>query len=669
MLLRTDGGVRVLRAKRVGMKRLLSTAVLLMIVVAFSSVASILPAYADEQRPSAAAVDSGSASAASDLVNTAQSKTADASTATSESAPDASAAASGQEKNSQHDDSSEEGGTARPDGPSQQEVESESSSVSEDTSSSKAVAANDVKRAEADSEKTQGTSPVFRLYNSLTSEHLYTTSKYEYDALPGMTHGDWVQEGIAWIAPDEGNPVYRLYNSGLGDHHYTVSVSERNTLIAYHGWLDEGIAFYSAREPDGYAVYRVYNGGLKRGQHHYTLNSSERDALVQYYDWVNEGVGWYAVGGALDVEAADLGFGDGWVTTSLFGHGNQLYWVRGGKVVSSELISASEAGYWAYATDAGYVVRGKWADPSTGYVYLANQKTGELESGDANHWLVSSEYGDGLQRYYLDPTAHAAIPGYSKEGWEHFTLERAGYVARNATVTVGGKSFRADNNGRLSEITRMDGIDIASYQKGINIPALTTTGFVIVKVSEGNYYTNPYWKQWASEVLSCGKKLGLYHYAGGRSSAETQAQFFLDRVADYLGKAVLVLDWEGIGNPQFDPGSDTEFVEKWTQYVKEKTGVTPWVYASASVAANYSGIGCPLWIAKYANKYYSQDGAIMTDYVDEPAFEEEVRGLGNVVCYQYTSCGGVDGYGEALDIDKFYGAPDDWDRYARVEGV
>lgn len=97
MLLRTDGGVRVLRAKRVGMKRLLSAAVLLMIAVAFSSVTSILPAYADEQRPSAAAVDSASVSAASDLVTTAQSKTADASTATSESAPDDSAAALGQE--------------------------------------------------------------------------------------------------------------------------------------------------------------------------------------------------------------------------------------------------------------------------------------------------------------------------------------------------------------------------------------------------------------------------------------------------------------------------------------------------------------------------------------------------------------------------------------------
>ena len=528
----------------------------------------------------------------------------------------------------------------------------------EGTSSPGATAASDLSATEEKDKEAQGTSPVFRLYNSLTSEHLYTTSKYEYDVLPGMTRGDWIQEGIAWVAPDEGDPVFRLYNNGLGDHHYTANASERNALIAHYGWVDEGIAFYSAPASDG-----------QRGQHHYTLNSSERDTLVKYHDWVNEGTGWYAAGEALDVEAADLGFDDGWVTTNLFGHGDQLYWVSDGKIVRSALINASEAGHWAYATDAGYVVRGKWADPNTGYVYLANEKTGELETGDANHWLVSSSYGDGLQRYYLDPSVHAAVPGYSKDGWEHYTLEKAGYVARNTTVIAGGKYYRADNNGKLTEMTRMDGIDIASYQKGIDISALTTTGFVIVKVSEGNYYTNPYWKQWASEVLSCGKKLGLYHYAGGRSSAETQAQFFLDRVTDYLGKAVLVLDWESVSNPQFNPGSDTEFVEKWTRYVKEKTGVTPWVYVSASIAENYNSLGCPLWIAKYANRYYSNDGSIMTGYVDEPAFEEEVLGLGTVACYQYTSCGGVDGYGEALDIDKFYGTPDDWDRYARVEGV
>lgn len=660
----------MIRVRQERVERLFLAAVSAIIVVLLFSAAALQPAFADEGSSLATAVtNSQESEAVADPEATTQpgataantdfpedTQHSDTAVDTQEETP-RSEGSSGQEKAVQHTDSSN------------QAIEEKQAPALDAPSLVAEATTNDVEGIEEDDEEAQGTSPVFRLYNSLTSEHLYTTSRYEYDMLPGMTQGDWVQEGIAWVAPDEGNPVFRLYNGGLGDHHYTANASERNALITYYGWVDEGIAFYSAAASSGYPVYRVYNGGLKRGQHHYTLNSSERDALVEYHDWVNEGTGWYAAGGALDVEAADLGFDDGWVTTNLFGHGNQLYWVSDGKIARSMLISASEAGYWAYATDAGYVVRGKWVDPNTGYVYLADQKTGELESGDANHWLVSSQYGDGLQRYYLDPTVHAAIPGYSTGGWEHYTLEKVGYVARNTAVIAGGKHYRADNNGRLSEITRMDGVDIASYQKGIDISALTTTDFVIVKVSEGNYYTNPYWKQWASEVLSCGKKLGLYHYAGGRSSAETQAQFFLDRVTDYLGKAVLVLDWESVSNPQFNPGSDTEFVEKWTRYVKEKTGVTPWVYVSASIAENYNSLGCPLWIAKYANRYYSNDGSIMTDYVDEPAFEEEVRGLGTVVCYQYTSCGGVDGYGEALDIDKFYGAPDDWDRYARVESV
>ena len=307
-------------------------------------------------------------------------------------------------------------------------------------------------------------------------------------------------------------------------------------------------------------------------------------------------------------------------------------------------------------------MRGRWADPETGLVYLADND-GRLASPG---WHVTSAYGGGLQRYWVDASAHAAVPGYSADGWAHYTLPETGCVARNTTVSVGGKSYYADNDGFLSEITSMSGIDIASWQAGIDISALSNTSFVIVKVSEGNYYTNPYWEQWAEEVVASGKKLGLYHYAGGSSSANAQAQFFLDRVAKYIGQAVMVLDWEGTSNPQFGSGADSTFAKTWTTYVKDKTGVTPWVYVSSGIAENYSGIGCPLWVAKYAYKYYSDSGKIMTGYVDNPAFEDQVRAIGNVVCYQYTSCGGVDGYGKAVDINKFYGAPEDWDKYARA---
>ena len=377
-----------------------------------------------------------------------------------------------------------------------------------------------------------------------------------------------------------------------------------------------------------------------------------------------EAPGWHSGAGGTYYVDPDGSRHTGWLVTDTYeDYGLQRYWLGADGVLrGSSLVDAADAGWWAYSRPEGYVVRGRWVDSSSGLVYLVDNDGRLADPG----WHVTSAYGGGLQRYWVDASAHAAVPGYSADGWAHYTLPETGCVARNTTVSVGGKSYYADNDGFLSEITSMSGIDIASWQAGIDISALSNTSFVIVKVSEGTYYTNPYWEQWAEEVVASGKKLGLYHYAGGSSSANAQAQFFLDRVAKYIGQAVMVLDWEGTSNPQFGSGADSTFAKTWITYVKDKTGVTPWVYVSSGIAENYSGIGCPLWVAKYAYKYYSDSGKIMTGYVDNPAFEDQVRAIGNVVCYQYTSCGGVDGYGKAVDINKFYGAPEDWDKYARA---
>ena len=439
-----------------------------------------------------------------------------------------------------------------------------------------------------------------------------------------------------WRDPETGL-VYLADNDGrLADPGWHVTSAYGGGLQRY--WVDASahaaVPGYSA---DGWAHYTLSDGTVLRG----ALSSASGKWLAD-----NDGR-----------------LVSGWVVTDALGDGFQRYWFGAdGRLVRGGLVSPSRAGFWAYARPEGYVVRGKWRDPETGLVYLADND-GRLEDPG---WVVTDSYGGGLQRYWVDASAHAAVPGYSADGWAHYTLPDTGFVARNTTVTVSGKNYYADNDGLLSEITGMNGIDIASWQAGIDISALSNTTFVIVKVSEGNYYTNPYWEQWADEVVASGKKLGLYHYAGGTSSADAQAQFFLDRVAKYIGKAVVVLDWEETSNPQFGSGADPTFAQAWTRYVEDKTGVTPWVYVSYGVAKNYSDLGCPLWVAKYAYKYYSDSGEIMTGYVDDPAFEDQVREIGNVVCYQYTSCGGVDGYGKAVDINKFYGAPEDWDKYARA---
>lgn len=81
--------------------------------------------------------------------------------------------------------------------------------------------------------------PMWRMYNSYTGEHFYTSSTDERDSL---RMAGWNCEGVGWVAPTSGKDVYRLYNSYVpgGDHHYTTNQDERDSLISA-GWSYEGI--------------------------------------------------------------------------------------------------------------------------------------------------------------------------------------------------------------------------------------------------------------------------------------------------------------------------------------------------------------------------------------------------------------------------------------------
>ena len=135
---------------------------------------------------------------------------------------------------------------------------------------------------------------MYRLYNPWSGEHFYTADASERN---GLIQVGWTYEGVGWMAPQQGDPVYRLYNPNGGGHHYTKSAGERDLLVSRHGWTSEGVAFYSAAKGSArvVTVNRVYNGGLMRGQHHYTTSTAERDNLVRYHGWANEGVGFYGL--------------------------------------------------------------------------------------------------------------------------------------------------------------------------------------------------------------------------------------------------------------------------------------------------------------------------------------------------------------------------------------
>ncbi|MBR5950887.1 MAG: hypothetical protein IKZ87_05570, partial [Actinomycetaceae bacterium] len=142
---------------------------------------------------------------------------------------------------------------------------------------------------------------IYRLYNIISGEHLYTKDVHEVSVL---TQKCWVNEGIGWVAPSWSQiPVYRVYNPASGEHHYTLDTHEVEVLATKHGWKNEGIAWYSSQAKE-VPIYRQYNQFLRIGQHHYTADRHEYDVLARDHGWVKEGVGWYALGGGQPYSAS-----------------------------------------------------------------------------------------------------------------------------------------------------------------------------------------------------------------------------------------------------------------------------------------------------------------------------------------------------------------------------
>lgn len=133
---------------------------------------------------------------------------------------------------------------------------------------------------------------------------------------------------------------------------------------------------------------------------------------------------------------------EGWIVTSGFGQGLQRYWQANGSIVKNKLIQTG-TNAWTFARPEGYVVRGKWRG-ARGVVYIADNG-GKLENPG---WVVSGKYDNGLQRYWIDSQYHGAVPGYSADGWAHYTTAD-GYVLRTKKDTGRGYVYVANNDGKL----------------------------------------------------------------------------------------------------------------------------------------------------------------------------------------------------------------------------
>lgn len=211
----------------------------------------------------------------------------------------------------------------------------------------------------------------------------------------------------------------------------------------------------------------------------------------------------------------------------------------------------------------------------------------------------------------------------------------------------------------------LNGIDTASYQAGLD-PAIIPMDFNIVKATQGTDYINPDYARMAGATVKAGKLLGIYHYAAG-GDPEKEADFFLKIITGYIGRAILCLDWEGTQNPAFGK-SDVEWCKRFCDRVRDKTGISCFVYMSKSVcrACDWTPVAkiYPLWCAQYANM--ERTGYQTSPWTDGKSF----GAWGKPLIYQYSSAGRLSGWGGRLDLDIAYLTRDEWiDRAAGMRKV
>lgn len=202
----------------------------------------------------------------------------------------------------------------------------------------------------------------------------------------------------------------------------------------------------------------------------------------------------------------------------------------------------------------------------------------------------------------------------------------------------------------------LNGIDIASYQSGIDL-TVVPCDFVIIKATQGTGYVNPDCDRAYQQAKRAGKLRGTYHYVGG-GNAVAEADYYVNNIKGYLRDGLLAIDWEAEQNSAW---GNEAYLEQLVRRVIERTGIKPLIYTMASryaqVAAVAKKLDCGLWIAEYADMN-------PTGYQAHPWRE----GAYACAIRQYASTGRLNGWGGNLDLNIAYMTRDQWAKYVNPGG-
>ena len=195
----------------------------------------------------------------------------------------------------------------------------------------------------------------------------------------------------------------------------------------------------------------------------------------------------------------------------------------------------------------------------------------------------------------------------------------------------------------------MNGIDVSGWQPA-SIGDTVEYDFVIAKATEGTGFVNKNCDPVVQSAARRQKCWGTYHFATV-GDARQQAGHYLSNISGYIGKGIMVLDYEAEAQKQ-----GYAWAYEFCKAVIDATGIPPLVYASLGPMRSHGLDGLAkeldvgLWVAAYPNS--ARQG-----------YSQPASPLRGAAIYQYASTGRLAGYAGNLDLNVFYGDKTAWMAY------
>ena len=190
------------------------------------------------------------------------------------------------------------------------------------------------------------------------------------------------------------------------------------------------------------------------------------------------------------------------------------------------------------------------------------------------------------------------------------------------------------------------GIDISHYQGKIDWDRLRNAQiegcplrFVMIKATEGSSRLDENFEDNFLQARDNGYIRGAYHFWSNKSSARSQAYYFLEKVHLQKGDLPPVLDVEH--KPAAKSVEDfQQDILTWLHIVEDKYHVKPIIYTYYKFKEQYLGTPVfddyPYWIAHY--------------YVDKVEYKGEWK------FWQHTDVGKIDGINGYVDFNIYNGS-------------